>query len=70
MNLRKYSFKFDRQIEGVESCDVTVLADTKEEAQQKFDTQDWSTFLIKSRQYTNDIDTDTTITGFTVVSSS
>lgn len=54
--LRKYAFKFNRQIEGTEDCDATVLADDQESALNKFNNQEWSTFLISRRDVRMDMD--------------
>lgn len=47
--LRRFSFKFNRQIEGTEDCDATVLAENEDEAFTKFNAQEWATFLIQKR---------------------
>jgi len=56
--MRKFNFKFDRRIEGTETCDVTVLADNKDEAYEKFANKDWSTFLIAKRDVVSSVDDD------------
>jgi hypothetical protein len=61
--MRKYAFKFNRQIEGTEDCDATVLAETEQEAFEKFNNKEWATFLIAKRDVKTDM-SDTLISSY------
>lgn len=61
--MRKYAFKFDRQIQGTEACDATVLAEDSDEALIKFNNREWASFLIQKRDVNTDM-SDTFINEF------
>ena len=61
--MRRYSFKFNRQIEGTEDCDATVLAEDQDQAFEKFNNKEWATFLITKREVKTDM-SDTLINSY------
>ncbi len=60
----KFAFKFNRQIEGVETCDCTVVADNRNQALEKLKAEDYKTFLITEREYGTTVDEDNFILSF------